>query len=35
MRAVPPGSPTLESPVRDTLWSVMKDEGSAVQDCSP
>jgi len=30
-----PGSPTFESPVRNTLWPSMKDARPAVQDCSP
>ena len=30
-----PGMPTLDSPVRNTLWPVMNDARPAVQDCSP
>ncbi len=30
-----PGMPTLDRPVRSTLWPVMKEERPAVQDCSP
>ena len=30
-----PGMPTLDSPVRMTLWPVMNDDRPAVQDCSP
>lgn len=29
------GMPTLERPVRKTLWPVMNEERPAVQDCSP
>ena len=30
-----PGMPTLDRPVRNTLWPVMKAARPAVQDCSP
>ena len=30
-----PGTPTLLSPVRNTLWPVMNDARPAVQLCSP
>jgi hypothetical protein len=30
-----PGTPTLLSPVRNTLWPVMNDDRPAVQLCSP
>ena len=30
-----PGIPTLDRPVRYTLWPVMNDERPAVQLCSP
>ena len=30
-----PGRPTLDRPVRYTLWPVMNDERPAVHDCSP
>ena len=29
------GAPTLERPVRNTLWPEMNDDRPAVQDCSP
>ena len=32
---VAPGRPTLVSPVRNTLWPVMKAARPAVQLCSP
>lgn len=35
MPSFAPGRPTLESPVRKTLWPMMKEERPAVQDCSP